>query len=334
MSGASGIEPERLARALGLLAFVLAQPGDRIPMRTLTTELGMNGAEVEEDVALLNLVNFGGGTYLLYAQVEGGDLVVERDLGADAMASPARLSPTLARSVLLALDLVGHVLPLEPGEADGLRSKLNSLLDDPEAAHPARAGALTPAAPEVLEVLASAVREHRLARIEYFTPTRDELAERDVEPYELRDTGDAWYLEAFCLRNRSARTFRVDRIRYARLLPAVFAPRPEMSEAVPSGLRAGAEAGAGTASGTARADVHWALLRQPAWRETALREAGLAFEKSDDGCLLVHLPYFDGEWLVGEVLAGLGQTVLVEPKGEVPAVIRAARDLLHTYTEP
>lgn len=317
-----GVEPERVARALGLLAFLLAQGTPRIPLGDITTSLGLTISEIEEDVALLNLVNFGGGTYLLYAYRDGDHMVVERDVGADAMAYPARLSPTLVRSVILALDLVGDVLPLPPGEAGALRAKLASFLDDPSALPPTAAGSLTPASPEVLETLARAVPERRVTAIEYFSPSRKQLAWRDVEPHGLRNVGGTWYLEAYCLRSASHRTFRVDRIKAAALCPTTFTPRVEMTRS-PS-------------TETSKAfgpTPHWALLRQPAERAPLLEEQGMPFSRAQDGQLLVHLPYFEREWLLGEVLADLGQSVILEPVEEADAVRQAARELLQTYTE-
>lgn len=317
----TGVEPERVTRALGLLAFLLACDSERIPLADIRTSLGLTDSDVEEDVALLNLVNFGGGTYLLYAYRDGDHLVVERDAYADAMAYPARLSPTLVRSIILALDLVGDVLPLPPGEAAALRWKLTSSLADLSAA-PATAGSLTPPAPDVLETLAQAVPERRVTGIEYFSPSRDELAWREVEPHVLRNIGGAWYLEAYCRRSASHRTFRVDRIRAAALRPDTFTPRAELTRS-PS-----------TETAEAFGPMpHWALLRQSAERAPLLTEQGMPFSREPDGRLLVHLPYFDREWLLGEVLADLGRSVIVEPAEEAAAVLQAARELLQTYTE-
>ncbi|NLT35018.1 MAG: WYL domain-containing protein [Gaiellales bacterium] len=317
-----GVGPERVVRALGLLAFLLAQSTPRIPLADITASLGLTVSEIEEDVALLNLVNFGGGTYLLYAYRDCDDLVVESDVGADAMAYPARLSPTLVRSVILALDLVGDVLPLPPGEAGALRTKLASCLDSPSAVPLAAAESLTPASPDVLETLAQAVPGRRVTGIQYFSPSRNELAWREVEPHGLRNIGGAWYLEAYCLRSESHRTFRVDRIKVATLRPTTFTPRVEMTRSPST-----------EASRAFGPTPHWALLQQPAERAPLLEEQGMPFSRAPDGQLLVHLPYFDREWLLGEVLADLGQSVILEPAEETAALLQAARELLQTYTE-
>ncbi len=88
-----------------------------IPWRAFETDLGLTRPEVEEDLSLINLMNFGGGTYTLTAEAGPEGVEVVREVMADTFSQPARLSPVLARALLLALDLLGDTFALEGAES-------------------------------------------------------------------------------------------------------------------------------------------------------------------------------------------------------------------------
>lgn len=320
MTTPPGVSPERTARALALLSRLLHDPSlTRVPLEDLARDLGLSRAEILEDARLLNLVNFGGGTYLLYLEQEGDDLLVDREPLGDNLQYPARLSPTLARSLMLALELVGDVVV--PGSAATLLQKLNAALASAIAAGPAPVGAgrLLKPSEQVLGILGTAVRERRMVRIEYFSAHRGEVTLRNVEPHILCDAGTAWYLEAYCLRAEEPRTFRVDLIKSAETLDQHFLPREEMS-ATP--LRADRPP----------EGPLWARLAVDRDREAKLRSDSIAYTHREDGRLGVETPYFDTAWLVGQVLGGLGATELLEP-GEIRAhIVREGRALLAAYS--
>ena len=79
-----------------------------IPWEVVEHDLGLSRDEIEADLSLINLVNFGGGTYALMAEAERGGIRVTPDVMADTFSRPARLSPLMARALLLALDLLGN----------------------------------------------------------------------------------------------------------------------------------------------------------------------------------------------------------------------------------
>jgi predicted DNA-binding transcriptional regulator YafY len=86
------------------------------------------------------------------------------------------------------------------------------------------AGAVFPD-PDVLTVLTQAsLTDHRIW-MRYGRPDGDESA-REVEPYGVVALFGRWYLHGWCHLREARRTFRVDRIRRADLLPATF-ERPE-----------------------------------------------------------------------------------------------------------
>ena len=60
---------------------------------------------------MLNVVNFGGGSYVLYAEVQGDTIEVDPEPYGDNFARPARLLPLEAKALAAAIDLVGEHLP-------------------------------------------------------------------------------------------------------------------------------------------------------------------------------------------------------------------------------
>ena len=78
--------------------------------------------------------------------------------------------------------------------------------------------------PEALSVLAVACRDHEEVRFDY--RRRDGAdSRRLVEPHQLVTAGRRWYLVAWDQRRHDWRTFRLDRLRVARLAGRRFTPR-------------------------------------------------------------------------------------------------------------
>jgi predicted DNA-binding transcriptional regulator YafY len=78
---------------------------------------------------------------------------------------------------------------------------------------------------ERLVRLQQAALQKRVVRLRYFSQSREDLTERDVEPEALAFAKGAWYLNGYCRLRRAARTFRLDRIESYRVMPEVFTPR-------------------------------------------------------------------------------------------------------------
>ena len=116
--GEPGIRPERFAR-LVTLASVLIAAGreERLPVEEVCEQLQISEQELREDVSVLNVVNFGGGAYVIYAEV----LPVGRDRGRP-------------RAVL------GHVRPPRPAAADRGQRAGRGDRPDRRAPGPGRAG--------------------------------------------------------------------------------------------------------------------------------------------------------------------------------------------------
>ena len=75
--------------------------------------LQITEAELREDIGVLNVVNFGGGSYVLYAEIDedDGTIDVDPEPYSDNFARPARLLPVEAKALVAAIDLIGEHLP-------------------------------------------------------------------------------------------------------------------------------------------------------------------------------------------------------------------------------
>ena len=315
------IAAEHLARAVALLHY-LVEPGrpDLIPWHVIEHDLGFSRAEIEEDVSLVNMVNFGGGTYALMAEAERKGVRVTRDAMADTFARPARLSPLMARALLLALDLLGDAFTVPGLESlSPIRRKIAALVGESPADATVVLDDLLHPDHEVIEAVRRGIRDRQVLELEYLTKGRLEITTRQVEPYLLFRGQEAWYLEAFCLVAQAQRTFKLERIRSARTTGAPYSPRPEMD------LASGRSGQAFIPGEVAT----WSTVRfQPRWLRH-LEDRGVEFVALADGRLEARIPYADEGWMAYDVLRFLGEAVLERPQSardrirELAAVLAA-----------
>ena len=94
--------------------------------------LQLSEEELREDVNVLNVVNFGGGSYVLYAEIneEEGEIEVDPEPYSDNFDRPARLLPVEAKALVAAIDLIGEHIP--EGSLTSAREKIVAALgEDP-----------------------------------------------------------------------------------------------------------------------------------------------------------------------------------------------------------
>ena len=111
--GEAAIRPERFARLVTLAGQLIesAKRGERLRVAEVTKRLKLSEEELAEDIEVLNVVNFGGGTYVLYAEIQGEEIEVDSEPYGDNFARPARLLPLEAKALIAAIDLFGDHLP-------------------------------------------------------------------------------------------------------------------------------------------------------------------------------------------------------------------------------
>jgi proteasome accessory factor C len=317
---------ERISRLLALMARLLDACGRSreasIPCAELRRELNLSQPALEEDLTLLNLINFGGGCYALYAQVDGDAVTVQKEMYGDQFARPARLSPLEAKALLWALDFIGDRLPIVAERALGsARRKIEQAVGDAAGVTGVELGRVYTANAGVADAVTEAIREDRVLEIEYWTESRGAITRRAVEPHLLMNARDAWYLVAHCRRAGGQRTFRLDRVRSARVLDERFDRRDiDAGQYLPWAERA---AGGGTAE---RASV-WCSPQIARWLVEEHRPA----ERFADGSVLIEIPYASQDWLVKEVVKHQGEAVLFEPVAMRGVVAAHAEHMLGRY---
>ncbi len=312
----AAIRPERFARLVTLASILIeaGRAGRRLAMADLCERLQITDQELREDINVLNVVNFGGGSYVLYAEIfdEEGEIEVDPEPYSDNFARPARLLPVEAKALIAAIDLIGEHIP--EGSLASAREKIVSALGgDPleEGLHVAHSSADDS---EVARLVSTAITQRRLIELEYYKENEDEFSLRRVEPYALTNGREGWYVACFDPAKDDMRHFRLDRIKRATVTDEHFEPRPEVDPAaeVDGWLRTGEV----EASRVARV---WISPERARW----VREQRKVTAELTDGAIVVELRYAGTEWLVREVLKEAGDAAVLEPPAARQAVLAA-----------
>ena len=309
----SVIRPERFARLVTLAGFLIgaAREDASLPVATVLDELNVSRQELREDIDVLNVVNFGGGTYVLYAEIAGEMIEVDPETYGENFARPARLLPLEAKALVAAIDLFGDHLP-QAGLSTAREKIVAALGHDPSQEGleiaPGRDDS------KVVRTVNDAIERHRVLELHYYKENEDEFIKREVEPYQLVSGPEGWYLGCYDLGRDDTRHFRLDRMKEARLTRRSFEPREGVEErlAEQEWLVHGEVGSAGVAR-------VWVSPDRARW----LREERNVVEDLADGAVVVELPYGSPDWLVREILKGLGDLVVLEPPEAREAVLDA-----------
>jgi predicted DNA-binding transcriptional regulator YafY len=315
----SGIRPERFARLVTLASVLIAagRAGDRLPVDDVLDQLQISEQELREDVNVLNVVNFGGGSYVLYAEVTNdGHIEVDPEPYSDNFARPARLLPVQAKALVAAIDLIGDHIP--EGSLASAREKIVRALGQDPATEGLQVAAGGGDDAEIAEIASRAIAHHRLLEIEYWKEAEDTFTTRVVEPYGLMNSREGWYLHAWDRRRDAERSFRLDRVKGATAQDETFDPRPEVNTAA---LIEGWPR-TGEVPASQRAQV-WISPERARW----MREERTVLAELADGSIVVEIPYAGTDWLVREVLMEAGDAAVLEPPEAREAVREAAERL-------
>jgi proteasome accessory factor BC len=314
--GDAAIRPERFARLVTLASILIeAGRGGRVLTETdLRAALQVSDQELREDIALLNVVNFGAGTYVLYAEIlPDGTVEVDPEPYGDSFARPARLLPVEAKALIAAIDLIGEHIP--EGSLTSVRSKVVAALGEDPADEGLQFATAGGDDVEIARVVSRAIAARRLLWFEYYKENEDEFSERTVEPYALINGREGWYLGSYDPARSSIRHFRLDRIKSATVTDTPYEPRSDVDPAAD----AGGWPRTGEVPASSRARV-WISPERARW---AREERSVVAELSD-GAVIVELGFAGVDWLVRETLKEAGDAVVLEPAEAREAVRRAA----------
>ena len=309
---ASPVPPERFGLLQALLAYLLDRCGEStravIPASDIVERFNIPAESLEEHLQLLNLVNFGGGCYAVYTELQDSRVFVEKELFGDTFRSPPRLTPLEARAIRLALEFVGPMIAADAHTPlERVRRKLEETFgefDLGQTAEPKSARAEE----KLVGTLNEGMRQQRLVEIEYQKEGEETLSTRLVEPYVIERQLPYWYVHTWDTTRDAQRSFRLDRMRSAKLQRETFEPR--------QGFRPDRLSGAAVAARI------WYAKPIARWKS----EEGARFLA--DGAALAEKAVGSEEWLVGEILADRGEAVLLEPENLRKQVARRAKSLM------
>ena len=298
----SAIRPERFARLVTLASILIDAGRAQRPLDAaeLRARLNVSEAELREDISVLNVVNFGAGTYVLYAEIlDNGVIEVDPEPYGDAFARPARLLPVEAKALVAAIDLIGDHIP-EGSLASARRKVVAALGEDPahEGLTVARPGADDE---EIAAVVSRAISQRRLLSFEYYKENEDEFTTRRVEPYQLVNGTEGWYVASYDPSREGTRHFRLDRIKQATVTDETFEPRPEVD--VSDGWLSTGEVD------TAYRAQLWISPERARWA----REERTVVSEGADGSVVVELGFGSLDYLVREVMKEAGDAVVLSP---------------------
>ncbi len=314
------IRPERFARLVTLASVLIAagRKGQRLPVDEVCEQLKMSPQELREDISVLNVVNFGGGAYVIYAEVlPSGEIEVDPEPYSDTFDRPARLLPIEAKALVAAIDLLNLAQP----ELGSAREKVVAALGHDPVEEGLQITSPT-VADDVAHTVERAVHENRLLRFEYWS-AEQKFSQRRVEPYALFNGTEAWYVAAYDLDKDRLQHFRLDRIKDAEALDERFERRPDLDPIAD----VGGWPRTGTVEGSQIARV-WISPAQARWA----REKRTVVAELGDGAIVVELPFKGIDYLVKEILKEAGDAAVLEPPAAREAVLAAAERLLAPST--
>ena len=270
---------------------------------------------------MLNVVNFGGGAYVIYAEIlPSGEIEVDPEPYSDTFDRPARLLPIEAKALVAAIDLIGRA------HAD-LRSAREKVVDA-LGFDPGRGGA----ADRLAEGRRQRSRTRSSSRSTRAGCSRSSTGRRPrtatpsavVEPYALFNGAEA-------------------------LVRRRLGPRRRPAAPLPAGPDQ-ARVGAGSSASSAReglnpiADIGgWPRTGRSAARASArvlisaeqarwAREQRTVLAELPDGRIIVEITFKGIDFLVREVLKEAGDAVVLEPADAREAVLAAAEGLIARAT--
>ena len=312
----AAIRPERFARLVTLASILIdaGRAGRTLIAQELCAALKISDQELREDISVLNVVNFGAGTYVLYAEIlADGTIEVDPEPYGDSFARPARLLPVEAKALIAAIDLIGEHIP--EGSLTSVRLKVVGALGE----DPVHEGLQfsTPGGDnvEIAGVVSRAIASRRMLTFEYYKENEDEFTTRRVEPYALINGREGWYVASFDPARDNVRHFRLDRIKSASVTDESFEARPDVDPA--ADVDGWPRTGEVPASSRARV---WISPERARWA----REERHVVSELQDGALIVELGFAGVDWLVRETLKEAGDAVILEPADAREAVRHAA----------
>jgi proteasome accessory factor C len=212
---------DQLARLLSLVPWLRAHPG--VGKAEAAAAFGISVDQLEKDLQLAFTCELPGQPEV-FIDIDYLDSDRVSVIDAGSIDRPLRLRADEAVALLVGLRSLAAV----PGLADreALDSALAKIEDaaarvgvglGPDASVPPASSSTTEGADPVAAIR-TALAGGRRVHLGYWVPSRDQVTERDVDPYRVFTVDDTGYLEGYCHATEDVRTFRLDRVLHAEVL--------------------------------------------------------------------------------------------------------------------
>ncbi|MCQ8773951.1 helix-turn-helix transcriptional regulator [Streptomyces telluris] len=314
---------DQTRRMLSLVTYLRERPGARVT--DVARAFGITEDELIGDLDVLPMcgTSFRGGD-LLDIDTDGDRIWWHNpDASGSSTGEPLRLAADEATALLVAARAVATL----PGLRESGRQALVRATAKIEAAAGEAAGASSRLSVTfeseggVFADVDRAIAERRRVWIKYYSPARDELTEREVDPVRLFVVGHT-YMEAWCRLSEARRTFRLDRVAEIRLLDEVSDPPPVELRDLSEGLVQ-----------PAAEDPEVVIEVGPGGRWVAEYYPHDSAEEQPDGGLRITLRTPDPASLRRLALRLGGDGRIVSPAGLAVSARDAAREALAAYGE-
>ncbi|WP_406859867.1 WYL domain-containing protein [Streptomyces sp. HUAS MG47] len=215
---------DQTRRMLSLVTYLRERPGAHVA--DVARAFGITEDELISDLDVLPMcgTSFRGGD-LLDIDTDGDRIWWHNP---DDVAAPLRLAADEATALLVAARAVATLPGLREGDREALlraTAKLEAAAGEVAGAS-SRLSVTFESEGGVFAEVDRAISERRRLWVRYYSPARDELTEREVDPIRLFAVGHT-YMEAWCHLSEARRTFRLDRVAEIRILEEASAP-PEI----------------------------------------------------------------------------------------------------------
>ena len=198
----------RTARLLDLVPYLTTHQG--IAITELARTFNTTVKEITDDLNTLWMCGLPGYTplELIDLEFESGFVSIRN---AETLAAPRALDRAEALSIYMGLDLLAAELSASSvsfaAEIENLQEQLRSqLISAPQVQIEASLRS------EFRALILRTIRRRGWLEITYHSAANDQVAKRQVAPYELSQSGSHEYLQGYCDSAKAIRNFRADRI--------------------------------------------------------------------------------------------------------------------------
>ena len=289
---------EKAARMLDLVPFISAHQG--ISTSDLALQFGISEDELLSDLNALWMC--GDSRFdLIDLDFDSGFVTIRN---AETLNLARSLSQQEIIAIVIGLDLIEKSLAPERSdiaiEISSLKAKLGEGISRILDANPAYDT-------EKISHIQSALGNNRKIHIQYFSPSSDEVTDRNITPLDLSIIDGNLFVTAYCDSAQAERTFRMDRIQKVEILDSI-----------------------GTQQSASLLQQDKTISTVKVHRNARRSREILGEILSDDGSTL-SISSFSEEWLSRTVISAAGAIEVTGPSNTRSHIAKGAAQALHQY---